>query len=136
MREVMKKVKILIVEDEAIIAMDIEKTIIELGHKVTNNVNSTKDIFQSIENDEPDIILMDIDLKQEVDGIEITKKIHQKKYIPVIYLTGYDKDEIMERAIETNPIGYLLKPFNRAEIKSNILIGLSKIQFRLLYKTI
>ena len=95
----MNKIKVLIVEDNTVIAMDIK-------------------------NDEPNIIIMDISLNAKKDGIEIIKDIHQTKYIPVIYLTGNEEDETINRALSTCPIGYLTKPFNRTELKSTIKLAL------------
>lgn len=122
----MNKEKILIVEDEAIIAMDIKNIIVKLNYIVTNVVSNTQDVINSIKDNEPDIILMDIDLDGNSDGIQTVELIHCLKYIPVIYLTGFYDDETISRAIQTNPVGYLLKPFSKDELKVAILIGLSK----------
>jgi len=122
----MNKNKILIVENEAIIALDIQNTIKKLNYHVTNIVSNYDDVIESIEKNEPDIILMDIQLDHDKDGIDIVKSIYETKYIPVIYLTGSYDDETINRAIQTDPIGYLLKPFNAAELKAAILLGLSK----------
>jgi len=122
----MNKNKILIVENEAIIALDIQNTIKKLNYHVTNIVSNHDDVIESIEKNEPDIILMDIQLDHDKDGIDIVKSIYETKYIPIIYLTGSYDDETINRAIKTDPIGYLLKPFNAAELKAAILLGLSK----------
>ncbi len=122
----MNKIKILIVEDNMITAMDIKQAIFQLNFKVTAIVTSVNDVFISIKENEPNIILMDISLNDKIDGIDVVKKIYENKYIPVIYLTGSDDDETIQRAVQTNPVGYLLKPFNRGELKSTILLGVYK----------
>ena len=122
----MKKTKILIVEDEAIIAKDIQNTILQLDFEVTEIVTCVNDVFLSIRENKPDIIMMDIGLNDKIDGIEVVKEIYKSIYIPVVYLTGSYDDKTIQRAIQTNPVGYLLKPFNRYELKSAILLGIYK----------
>ncbi|WP_072682701.1 response regulator [Arcobacter sp. LA11] len=123
----MKKNKILVVEDESIVALDIKKALINLDYEVTGCVKNFDETISSIIKNKPDIILMDINLKNSKDGIETVKEIQKIENIPVIYLTAYSDEETITRAIETNPISYLLKPFNRDELKSTILLGLYKI---------
>ncbi len=118
--------KVLIVEDNPIVAKDIRSAILKLNFKVSDVLHSPENVLHSIKNNEPDIILMDIHLNSKIDGIELITQIHQIKYIPVIYLTGYDDDATILRAIRTKPVGYLLKPFNRKELKSTILLGVYK----------
>lgn len=118
--------KVLIVEDEFIIAKDIKKVILELNFEVTDIVYKPNDIFNSIKTNQPDIILMDIGLKGKLSGIDIVKKLYKDLYIPVIYLTAYINDDTINEAIKTNPIAYLIKPFNRFELKSMVLLGLHK----------
>jgi len=118
--------KVLIVEDEFIIAKDIKKVILELNFEVTDIVYKPNDVFKSIKTNQPDIILMDIGFKGKLSGIDIVKKLYKDLYIPVIYLTAYINDDTVNEAIKTNPIGYLIKPFNRVELRSMILLGLHK----------
>ncbi|WP_072682698.1 response regulator [Arcobacter sp. LA11] len=123
----MYKTKILIVEDETIIALDIKNTITKLGFQVTNTVTNNIDAITSVKEEMPDIILMDINLKNSKNGIETTQDIQKIKDIPIIYLTADSDDKTITKAIETNPIGYLSKPFKREELKSTIMLGLYKI---------
>ena len=123
----MNKVKILIVEDETIVALDIKSAIQKLGYEVTNTATSCDEALKCISQNEPDIILMDINIKGSKDGIETTQEIQKIKNIPVIYLTAYADDDTIKRAVQTNPIGYLTKPFKREELKSTILLGLFKV---------
>ena len=122
----MNKIKVLIVEDEVIIAMDLKNTLTKLEFIVTDTVNDGSNVLNSIDKNEPDIIMMDIDLGKGENGIDIVKAIYQIKYIPVIYLTCSTDDEIIERAIKTKPVAYLLKPYNKSELKATILLGIYK----------
>jgi len=122
-------VNILIVEDEAIVAFDLERTIRTLGYNVTARVTNHDDAISSIKEDEPTIVFLDINLgKGKKDGIETAKSIKKIKNIPIIYLTAFSDDETMQRAVETNPVSYQLKPFKREEIKSILLLTLYKIK--------
>lgn len=123
----MSKIKILIVEDETIVALDIKSAIQKLGHEVTKSVTNYDEAIESVVENEPNIILMDINLKNSLDGIEASKAIQKIKNIPIIYLTAFSDDETISRAVQTNPVGYLIKPFKREELKSTILLGLYKI---------
>ena len=123
----MPKVKVLIVEDEYLVYKDIKNALIKSNFIVTDRLQEVDLILKSIEKDEPDIILMDINLNQEIDGIDIIKEVYKIKYIPVIYITGIDEEEVLNKALETNPAGYIVKPFNRETLKSTILLALYKI---------
>ena len=124
----MNDLKITIVEDEPIVALDIERTLVSLGYNVIDSVTNYEDALSSIHKETPDIIFMDISLCDSKNGIEITKKIKQTKDISIIYLTAFSDDDTMEQAIATNPVSYLLKPFKREELKSSILLAVYKIK--------
>lgn len=123
----MQKVKILIVEDEPIVALDIKNTLIKLGQTVTDTVTNYDDTLLSVKENEPDIIFMDIHLENSINGIEIVEKIKKTKDIPVVYLTAFSDDNTMQKAIATNPVSYILKPFKRDELKSSIMLSIYKI---------
>lgn len=124
----MTKTRVLIVEDEAIVALEIKKALLKLDLEVTNTISSYDEVFDCITDKEPDIILMDINLEgSPKDGIEIVCEIQKIRNIPIIYLTAYSDDKTIDKAIATNPIGYLIKPFRIQELKSTILLGLYKI---------
>ena len=118
--------KILIVEDETIVALEIKKVLENLGFEITDTATDYNSALTSVEENKPDIILMDIDLRDSLDGIEVAKKINETHNIPIIYTTAYSDEKTLTRAIETNPVSYLIKPFKREELKSNILLGLYK----------
>lgn len=123
----MDKVNILIVEDEAIVALDIKRTILKMGFSVTNMARNHDDALCSIKEKSPDIILLDIHLKNSKDGIETAKEIQKIANIPIIYLTAFSDDKTIERAVQTNPVGYLVKPFKREDLKSTLQLAIYKI---------
>ena len=121
----MNKAKILIVEDESIVALDMKNTLTNFGYEVTNCVTNYNDAITSVETNKPELILMDINLGNGKDGINVAEKIYSKN-IPIIYITACADEKTINRAIRTNPVSYLIKPFKREELKSNILLGLYK----------
>tara|TARA_B110000046_G_C12996930_1_gene400416 strand:- start:258 stop:944 length:687 start_codon:yes stop_codon:yes gene_type:complete len=123
----MQKTKVLIVEDETIVAMELKAELIKLNFEVTNIVSTQKKVMDSIKNNVPDIILTDIKLGKNENGIEIAKEIHKTKKIHILYLTAFSDDITMQRAFDTNPIGYIVKPFKPEELKININLAMYKI---------
>lgn len=112
--------KILIVEDEMMIAKHIENTLGNLGYKVVGIVSSGEDAIKKAGSEKPDLILMDIELYGDIDGIEASKEIIKKYQIPIIYLTAYSDSKTFRRAIATEPVNYLVKPFDEKELESVI----------------
>lgn len=124
----MNKMKILIIEDEAIVALDIKRILTSLGQEVINTVFSFDEALKSIKENRPELIFSDINLGKDKDGIELMEIIQKDDFIPVIYLTAYSDEETIQRAIKTNPLGYILKPFKKEDIKSTLLLGLYRLQ--------
>jgi DNA-binding response OmpR family regulator len=118
---------ILIVEDESIVAMELSSYLETLGLNVVFIAYSGYEALEAIEKFDIDLILMDIHLKGDIDGIECAKKIKKIKDIPLIYLTAYCDDETLERAILTKPSSYLIKPINRNELKVAVKIALKNL---------
>ncbi len=116
----MEKIKILIVEDESILALGLKKKLENLGYNVTDIAASGNETFRKVSANKPDLILMDIVIKGDIDGIETTAELNKTESIPVIYLTAYADDEILKRAAMTEPYGYILKPYKEKELKANI----------------
>ena len=116
----MEKIKILIVEDESILALGLKKKLENLGYSVTGMAASGKETFDKVSENKPDLIMMDIVIKGDIDGIETTAILNKTESIPVIYLTAYADDEILKRAATTEPYGYILKPYKEKELKANI----------------
>jgi len=115
-----RKFRILLVEDENIVAMDIKNMLMELGYLVCGPVSSGPEAIKSVKEKNPGLVLMDIRLKGEMDGIEASKRIHKIINIPIIYMTSYTDDQTFNRAKKTNPQGYLIKPLEKFEIKNII----------------
>ncbi len=122
----MAKSKIMIVEDEWITAEDIRMSLQSLGYIVTSLVTSGEEAIKNEEKDKPDLALMDIMLKGKMDGIEAASQISSCYNIPIIYLTAYADEKILERARITEPFGYIVKPFVNEDLKIAIEIALYK----------
>jgi len=122
----MSKVKILIVEDENIVAMHIKHKVESLGYHVTAITPSGEEALEKISESSPDLVLMDIVLKGRMDGIETAKKIRDAYDIPVVYLTAYSDENTLKRAKVAEPFGYLIKPFEDRELHSAIEVALYK----------
>jgi PAS domain S-box-containing protein len=121
----MNKAHILIVEDEAVVAESIAWTLKMSGYSCSM-ASSAEEAISKAYNDNPDLILMDILLSGEKDGITITEEIHSHVSIPIIYLTALSNEETLERAKLTGPYGYIIKPFNSRELIHTIEIAIYK----------
>jgi signal transduction histidine kinase len=122
----MLNIKLLIVEDEEIVAFDLESTLHNLGYEVCDVVASGAEAIASASTNLPDLILMDIKLKGNMDGIEAAAEIYNLLNIPIVYLTAYGDTTTVERAKLTEPFGYLVKPFEEKELHTAIEIALSR----------
>lgn len=118
--------KILIVEDELIVAENIARHLKQQGYEVVAIVDSGEAAIQEATQQQPDLILMDIMLQGEVDGVQATAAINAQMTLPVIYMTAYADDETLNRAKATHPYGYLVKPFKPHDLKTSIEIALQK----------
>ena len=121
-----KRGRVLIVEDEALIARDLEATLQDMAYEVTGLAASSREALESASELCPDVVLMDIRLRGETDGIETADVLRQCFRVPVVYLTAHADDETLQRAARTRPYGYLVKPFQAAEVKSTIEIALHR----------
>ncbi len=120
-------VKILVVEDEAVIGMDIRNTLLKLGYQVPPLVMSGEDAIHKAQEYEPDLILMDIVLKKGgIDGIEAAKTIRENLMIPIIFLTAHSDIKTLERSKNTDPFGYIIKPFKEKDLHTMIEIALAR----------
>ena len=120
----MPDVRVLIVEDEIIVARGLEARLHELGYEVSACVSSGEEAIRKAIETEPDLVLMDIHLQTEMDGIEAAEEIHRHIDLPVIYLTAHTDDVTLERAKITAPFGYILKPVEVRELHSTIEMAL------------
>ncbi len=112
--------KIMIVEDEMIIARDIKGKLESLGYDVIGIVSTGEEAINKARESKPDLILMDIELAGKMDGIDASKQIINELDISVIYLTAYSDSKTFRRAIETEPINYLVKPIDEEKLESAI----------------
>ncbi|MEE8432653.1 MAG: response regulator [Candidatus Desulfatibia sp.] len=120
----MAKAQILIVEDDGIVAMDIESRLKNFGYSISGIVNYGEKAIEKVEELNPDLVLMDIVLKGEMDGIEAAEIIRSRFGMPVVFLTAYADEERFERAKLTIPFGYILKPFQDRDLKITIEMAL------------
>jgi putative two-component system response regulator len=118
--------KILVVEDEWIVADQICRNLQDFGYTVCSTASTGDEARRKVKEHSPDLILMDIVLKGQIDGIEAAKRITSQFDIPVIYLTAYTNQEYIERAKQTKPFGYLVKPIKGNELHTNIAMALHK----------
>jgi PAS domain S-box-containing protein len=118
--------QIMVVEDDRIVAEHIRRSLQDMGYSVPAIASSAGTAIKEAKEKRPDLILMDIVLEGEMDGIETALQIHSRFNIPVVYLTAYSDDKMMERAKITEPFGYVIKPFNVRELHVIIEIALYK----------
>ena len=118
--------RIMIVEDEVIVAMDVQQRLERLGYNVVAHATSGKEAITLAMREVPDLILMDIKIQGEMDGIEAATQIRITQDIPVIYVTAFSGDDTINRARQTEPFGYLIKPFDDRELRSSIEIAIYK----------
>ncbi len=120
-------VKILIVEDEMIIGANISLQLSDLGYEVTGIVPRGEEALIHMEQNKPDIVLLDIQLKGELDGIETAKLMQLTNHIPIIYLTANTDENHFNRAKETNPYAFISKPFKKLDLQHAIELTVGRI---------
>lgn len=126
MRPSINTQKVLIVEDEIIVARDIEQQVVGLGYLPVGIANSAEQALEMTESLRPDLVLMDIQLAGPVDGIVVAAAIRERFALPVVFLTAYAADTVLERAKLTEPFGYILKPFSERELSTTLAMALYK----------
>ncbi|MGB9936948.1 MAG: methanogen output domain 1-containing protein [Methanobacterium sp.] len=122
----MSSFKILVVEDESIVAMDIKHRLESMNYNVPAIVSSGEDAVKKAAETSPDLILMDIVLRGDMDGIQAAQIIRDSYDIPIVYLTAYSDEKTLKRAKITGPFGYIIKPFEDRELHSAIEVALYK----------
>ncbi len=121
--------KILLAEDEGIAARYLKQSLTRMGYEITDTVQSAEDVIGAVEENPPDLILMDISLGGKIDGITAAQKVRAGFDIPVIYVTGNTDSEVFERAKLTEPYAYLIKPYELSHLHNTIQIALFKHDF-------
>lgn len=119
---------LLIVEDEAIVALDLASQIQEMGHKVLGIADNAAEAIRLARDKLPDLVLMDVVIKGDRDGVEAGQVIQNELYIPVVFLTAYSDTRTVDRLTQVGPSGYLTKPFLARELKSAIQLAVYKGQ--------
>lgn len=127
----MMSARIMVVEDERIVALNLKRKLRHLGYEVPAFAVSGEQALQKMMATRPDIVLMDINIDGNIDGIDTAARIPRELNIPVIYLTAYAGEETLERARATKPYGYLLKPFSERELHATIQMALERHQVEL-----
>ena len=120
----MNEIRVLIVEDEVLIAEDIAAVLEDYDYQVSGIAHKVSEAFYQLENNPPDIVLLDVNLNDEKDGVDIGAHILEQYDLPIIYLTAYADKATIERAKYTRPMGYIVKPFEDKDIFTSIEIAL------------
>ncbi len=123
-----KEYNILIVEDELLVAVDIEESLESLGYTVQNTVDTAKNAIAEVKKSLPDLILMDINLKGQESGIDAAVEISKKNNVPIIFLTANSDISTIDAAKVALPYGYIIKPFTDKELETSIKISLFKFE--------
>ena len=121
--------RVLIVEDEGLIAHDIAARLEQAGYEVAGIAESGEETLRKVAESAPHLILMDIRIKGDLDGIETAARVQQKFDVPIIYLTAHSDRQTLDRAKLTAPFGYLTKPLQQANLQTSIEIAIYKHRF-------
>lgn len=125
-KNINNRAKILVVEDDAVFADEILKTLSNLNYEISTVVNNGIDAIQSVLSFKPDLVLMDIQITGEIDGIQAATRIRELSEVPIVYLTSTTDEATLQRAIDTKPYAYVIKPFKPFELNTVIEIILNK----------
>lgn len=123
---IMSKCRVLVAEDESIVAMDLKSRLFMMGYDVTSVVNNALEVIQKTDEEKPDIILMDILLSGMLDGIEAAKIISYKHNVPIIYLSALNDEQTIKRANINSYSMFIGKPYRDKDLKNAIEIMLSR----------
>ncbi len=121
----MPKIKILIVEDNFIIAEDLKNILIDLGYEVVDIVMNYYEAIETIVTQQPDLCLLDIVIKGEKDGVDLAQTINEDFGIPFLFITSHSDKTTVERAKETKPKGYIVKPFDKEDVYASVEIAVA-----------
>ena len=124
----MEKVKILIVEDDMIIAADISMQLTRMGYDITGILPRGEDALDHVTQNKPDIVLMDVNLKGELDGVQTAERIQDRHSVPLIYLTANADEATFNRAKHTLPEAFISKPFKRIDLERAIELVVGKMK--------
>lgn len=119
-------VRVMIVEDERIVAFNLQQRLLKLGYEVPSVVASGAQALTGVTQNNPDIVLMDINIEGDMDGIQTAERIGENSSVPVIYLTAHSEETTLARARSSKPYGYLIKPFSERELHATIQMALQR----------
>ncbi len=125
------RARIFVVEDEALIVMEISARLTALGYSVCGRAASAPAAIAKIPAEKPDLVLMDVNLDGPMDGTEAAKRLRELIDVPVVFLTAYSDDSVIQRATDASPFGYLVKPFEERELHATIQSALSNHRLEL-----
>ena len=125
-----KIISVLIVEDDRIVAHDLQQTLADLGYDAYAIASSAETAVSEASKRCPDVVLVDVGIKGTLDGIDAAEILRSRFSIPIVYLTAHAEDAIIERANKTEPYGYLFMPVNSAELRSVIELALHRHEDR------
>lgn len=120
--------RILIVEDDVIIGQLIRKYLLKFGHQVLDIVFDSERALDKIHSLTPDLVILDINILGQRDGIDVAEIIEEKYKVPYIFLTALSDDQTLQRAKKLSPIGYVVKPFKEGDLQAALVIGMSNYQ--------
>ncbi len=126
----MNEIRILVVEDEPLIAMDIEQTLNNIDFAVTAIAHTYADAIRQLKINTPEAVLLDINLNDEKDGIDIAEFINQQYHLPIVFLTSHADKSMLDRAKKIQPAGYIVKPFEEKDLLAGLEIALYNFSMR------
>lgn len=126
----MNEIRILVVEDEPLIAMDIEQTLNNIDFAVSSIAGNYSDAIHQLKTNAPEAVLLDINLNDEKDGIDIANIINEQYHLPIIFLTSHADKGTLDRAKKTLPAGYIVKPFEERDLLAGLEIALYNFSMR------
>lgn len=120
----MDKLKVLIVEDEPVIAKSIESTLASKNYEIVATAFDYNEAVERLQEHDLDIVILDVNLQEKKDGIDVADYINEHKKIPFIFLTSYSSPMVLDRAKQTHPMGYITKPFSEQSLLASLEIAL------------
>ena len=126
----MNEIRILVVEDEPLIAMDIEQTLNNIDFAVSAVVHTYADALHQLKTNTPEAVLLDINLEDEKDGIDVAHVINDQYHLPIVFLTSHADKNTLDRAKKTQPAGYIVKPFEEKDLLAGMEIALYNFSMR------
>lgn len=119
--------KLMVVEDAPIVRMFVESCAVKLGHRIVAAVGESEEALAMLEQVSPDLVLMDVSINGQMDGVELAAKLRNRYHLPVVYLTARHDDQTLARARRTLPVGYVVKPFTEVDLKAALMVAMDQV---------